>query len=52
MQKQGSIVLGTAGDNSDGDGGEWYEGVMTSGAATPATLNELQANIVAAGYGK
>jgi hypothetical protein len=52
MAKQGSIILGTGGDNSDGDGGEWYEGVMTSGAATLATLNNLQANIVAAGYGK
>ncbi len=52
MAKQGSVILGTAGDNSDSDGGEWYEGVMTSGAATTATLNNLQANIVAAGYGK
>jgi hypothetical protein len=52
MAKQGSIILGTGGDNSDGDGGEWFEGVMTSGAATVPTLNNLQANIVAAGYGK
>ncbi len=52
MVKQGSIVLGTAGDNSDAAGGEWYEGVMTTGAATLATLNNVQANIVAAGYGK
>jgi non-reducing end alpha-L-arabinofuranosidase len=52
MQKQGSIILGIGGDNSDGDGGEWFEGVMASGAASLATLNALQANIVAAGYGK
>jgi non-reducing end alpha-L-arabinofuranosidase len=52
MKKQGSIVLGIAGDNSDSDGGEWYEGVMASGAATLATVNSLQANIVAAGYGR
>ncbi len=52
MVKQGSIILGTGGDNSDGDGGEWFEGVMTTGAATLATLNKVQANIVAAGYGK
>jgi hypothetical protein len=52
MHKEGSIVLGIAGDNSDSDGGEWYEGVMASGAATLATVNALQANIVAAGYGK
>jgi hypothetical protein len=52
MAKQGSIILGTGGDNSDGDGGEWFEGVMASGAATLATLDDLQTNIVAAGYGK
>ncbi len=51
-QKQGSIILGTGGDNSNGDGGQWFEGVMASGAAARATLNGLQANIVAAGYGK
>ena len=51
-RKQGSIILGTGGDNSDGDGGQWFEGVMASGAAARATLNGLQANIVAAGYGR
>jgi hypothetical protein len=51
-QKQGSIILGTGGDNSDGDGGQWFEGVMASGAAKLPTLNALQANIVAAGYGQ
>jgi hypothetical protein len=52
MRKEGSIILGTGGDNSDSGGGEWFEGVMASGAATLATVNALQANIVAAGYGK
>jgi hypothetical protein len=52
MRKQGSIILGIGGDNSDGDGGQWFEGVMASGAATLQTLNNVQANIVAAGYGK
>jgi hypothetical protein len=52
MQKQGSIILGTGGDNSNGDGGEFFEGVMASGAASLTTLNAVQANIVAAGYGK
>jgi hypothetical protein len=52
MHKQGSIILGIGGDNSASDGGQWFEGVMASGAATVATLNSLQANIVAAGYGK
>ncbi len=52
MLKQGSIILGIGGDDSNTDGGEWFEGVMASGAASVATLNALQANIVAAGYGK
>jgi hypothetical protein len=52
MHKQGSIILGTGGDDSDTTGGRWFEGVMTSGAATLATCNAVQANIVAAGYGK
>jgi non-reducing end alpha-L-arabinofuranosidase len=52
MTKQGSIILGIGGDNSKGDGGRWYEGVMTSGAWSLATVNALQANVVAAKYGK
>jgi non-reducing end alpha-L-arabinofuranosidase len=52
MKKQGSIILGIGGDNSATSAGQWYEGVMASGAATLATVNALQANIVAAGYGK
>jgi len=52
MHKQGSIILGIGGDNSDSGGGEWFEGVMASGAATTGTLNSLQGNIAAAGYGK
>jgi hypothetical protein len=51
MQKQGSVILGIGGDNSSGDGGRFYEGVMTTGAATKATIDALQAAIVAAGYG-
>ena len=46
------IILGIGGDNSDSDGGEWFEGVMASGAASTTTLNSLQANIAAASYGK
>jgi hypothetical protein len=52
MKKQGSIILGIGGDNSNGAGGRWYEGVMANGAASMATLNALQSNIVAARYGK
>ena len=52
MQKQGSIILSIGGDNSDYDGGRFYEGVVANGAATKETVDALQAAIVAAGYGK
>jgi hypothetical protein len=52
MRKQGSIILGIGGDNSGSGGGQWFEGAMASGAAAVATVNAIQANIVAAGYGK
>lgn len=52
MKKEGAIVLGTGGDNSFMGAGDFFEGVMTSGYATDATDNAVQANIVAAGYGK
>jgi hypothetical protein len=52
MKKQGSIILAIGGDNSDGDGGRFYEGVMANGAASKETVDLLQASIVAAGYGK
>jgi non-reducing end alpha-L-arabinofuranosidase len=52
MAKQGSIILGTGGDNSNGGGGEFFEGVMATGAASLEAVNALQANIVAAGYGR
>ncbi len=51
MRKQGSIVLGTAGDNSAAASGQFFEGAMASGAATATALQALQASIVAAGYG-
>ncbi|GIH67680.1 arabinofuranosidase catalytic domain-containing protein [Microbispora siamensis] len=50
MKKEGAIILGIGGDNSHGSAGTFYEGVMTSGYPTAATENEVQANIVAAGY--
>merc|ERR1712203_811048 len=52
MKKQGAIILGIGGDNSDGAVGTFYEGVMTRGYSTDATDAAVQANIVAAGYGK
>ena len=51
MKKQGAIILGIGGDNSNGAVGTWFEGVMASGYTSDATDDALQANIVAAGYG-
>ncbi len=50
MHQEGSIVLGTGGDNSNASAGAFFEGVMTSGYSTDAADNSVQANIVAAGY--
>jgi len=50
MRKQGAIVLGNGGDNSNGSQGTFYEGVMTAGYPTDATDNAVQANVVAAKY--
>jgi len=51
MQQEGSIVLGTGGDNSNGSIGSFFEGVMTSGLPTDAADNAVQANVVSVGYG-
>jgi hypothetical protein len=50
MQKQGAIVLGNGGDNSNGAQGTFYEGVMTAGYPADATDQKVQDNIVAARY--
>ncbi|MCU7724301.1 cellulose binding domain-containing protein [Actinoplanes sp. KI2] len=50
MKKEGAIILGIGGDNSNGAAGTFYEGVMTSGYPSDATENAVQANITAAGY--
>ncbi|MEV3860140.1 alpha-L-arabinofuranosidase B [Streptomyces sp. NPDC050095] len=50
MKKQGAIILGIGGDNSNTGQGTFYEGVMTSGYPSDATENAVQANITAAGY--
>jgi len=51
MKKQGAIILGIGGDNSNRAIGTFYEGVMTSTFTSDASDNAVQANIVAAGYG-
>ncbi|CAN9283489.1 unnamed protein product [Alternaria alternata] len=50
MSKEGAIILGIGGDNSNGAQGTFYEGVMTSGYPTDATESAVQANVVAAKY--
>ncbi|MBV1850453.1 arabinofuranosidase catalytic domain-containing protein [Catellatospora tritici] len=52
MTKQGAIILGIGGDNSNGSVGSFFEGVMTSGYPSDATENSVQANIVSVGYNK
>ncbi len=53
MRKQGAILLGNGGDNSNGSQGTFYEGAMTAAGTFPsdATDQMVQANIVAAHYG-
>jgi hypothetical protein len=52
MRKQGAILLGNGGDNSNGSQGAFYEGAMTAAGAFPtdATDQMVQANVVAAKY--
>ncbi len=52
MHKEGAIILGIGGDNSKSSAGTFYEGVLTSGYPSSATESAVQANIVAAGFGK
>jgi len=46
MRKQGGIGLGTAGDNSNGAQGNFFEGVMTAHFSSDAADDAVQANIV------
>ena len=50
MSKEGAIILGIGGDNSDGSQGTFYEGAMTSGYPSDAIENQVHDNIVAASY--
>ena len=52
MKKQGAIILGIGGDNSNSAEGTFFEGCMTSGDPPDAADDAVQANIVAAGYGR
>ena len=50
MRKQGAILLGNGGDNSNGSQGTFYEGVMTAGYPPDSADQSVQANIAAAKY--
>src|SRR6187401_2239527 len=52
MRKQGAILLGNGGDNSNGSQGTFYEGAMTAPNTFPTleTNQKIQANVVAAKY--
>ena len=54
MRKEGSIIMGTGGDNSNGAVGIWNEEAMMTGYDTAAVDDALQASIVAllVGIGK
>lgn len=52
MRKQGAILLGNGGDNSNQSQGTFYEGAMTAAGTFPsdATDQLVQANVVSARY--
>ncbi|MDQ2813113.1 MAG: ricin-type beta-trefoil lectin domain protein [Actinomycetota bacterium] len=50
MHQEGSIVLGTGGDNSNRGTQSFFEGVMTAGSSADTADNSVQADIAAAGY--
>ena len=52
MRKQGAILLGNGGDNSNSSQGTFYEGAVTAAGTFPtdATDKQVHANIVAARY--
>jgi hypothetical protein len=52
MRKQGAILLGNGGDNSNSSQGTFYEGAMTAAGTFPTddTDQLIQANVMAAKY--
>jgi hypothetical protein len=51
MHKEGAIILGIGGDNSNSAIGSFFEGVMVSGVPSDSTENSVQSNITSVGYG-
>ena len=50
MKVQNSIELGTGGDNTSVDVGEFFEGAVTAGYPSDATESAVQASITSAGF--
>jgi len=50
MKKEGAVILGTAGDNSNAGQGNFFEGIMTDHFSSEAADDAVQANVVSA-YG-
>jgi hypothetical protein len=50
MSKEGAVVLGIGGDNSNAASGTFFEGVITSGYSADATDDAIQVNVGGAGY--
>jgi hypothetical protein len=51
MKKEGAIILGTAGDNSNAGQGNFFEGLLTAQFSSDAADAQVQANIVSL-YGR
>ena len=52
MKKQGALILGIGGDNSNSAVGTFYEGVVVRGFTSDAADEAVHANLVAAGYSR
>ena len=52
MKKEGALILGVGGDNSDGAVGTFLEGAVTAGFAPDAADAAVHASVVAARYGR
>jgi len=51
MKKEGGIILGTGGEDSSSSEGTFYEGAMVRGYPSDQTEDQIQQDIVSAGYG-
>jgi non-reducing end alpha-L-arabinofuranosidase len=51
MKKEGAIILGIGGDNSNTSQGTFFEGCMTAGYPPDSADSAVHENIVSAGYG-